>query len=123
MKVVFDTNIYVAEALGGETASGIIASTVSNSWRIYVSDYILTELHDVMLELGLSRRSATLAGIRLLRRASVVASAVSRHKVLRDPADNAVLATARAAGADFLVSNDRHLLELGASLYAIPRST
>jgi predicted nucleic acid-binding protein len=44
MKVVFDTNVYVAEALGGDTATRIIASTHRASWRIYVSRYIVGEM-------------------------------------------------------------------------------
>ena len=36
----------------------------------------------------------------------------SRHEVPGDPADSPILRAAIAAGVDYLVSNDRHLLEL-----------
>lgn len=113
MKVVFDTNVYVAEALGGETATRIFASTKQASWRTYISRYIVDELMGVMTEdLGLSRRSATLAVVRALRRSKLVEPVPSRHGVPRDPADSEVLRTALRAGSHYLVTNDRHLLAL-----------
>jgi putative PIN family toxin of toxin-antitoxin system len=113
MKVVFDTNVYVAEALDGETARRIIASTCRASWRIYLSRYIVDEMSAVMTEdLGLSRRSAALAAIRAVRRARLVEPIPSRHIVPQDAMDNEVLRTALQAGADYLVTNDRHLLAL-----------
>ena len=113
MKVVFDTNVYVAEALDGDTARRIIASTDRASWRIYLSRYIVDEMAAVMTEdLGLSRRSALLAAIRALRRARLVEPIPSRHTVPQDAADSEVLRTALQAGADYLVTNDRHLLAL-----------
>jgi putative PIN family toxin of toxin-antitoxin system len=113
MKVVFDTNVYVAEALDGETARRILTSTERASWRIYISQYIVHELVEVMTEdLALPRRSALLAATRVTRRASMVAPMSSRHTVPQDPADSDILRTALAASADFLVTNDRHLLAL-----------
>ncbi|MCC6358865.1 MAG: putative toxin-antitoxin system toxin component, PIN family [Phycisphaerales bacterium] len=113
MKVVFDTNVYVAEALGGETATAILAATCRASWRIFVSQYILDELTTVMIEdLALPRRSATLAVIRVVRRARTIEPIPSRHGVREDPADSEILRTGLRAGADIIVTNDRHLLAL-----------
>jgi putative PIN family toxin of toxin-antitoxin system len=114
MKIVFDTNVYVAEALGGDTACRILASTERASWRIYISPYIVDELMTVMAEdLGFPRRSATLAAVRSLRRGRLVEPIPSRHGVAEDTADSDVLRTALRAGADYLITNDRHLLALG----------
>jgi putative PIN family toxin of toxin-antitoxin system len=113
MKVVFDTNVYVAEALGGETATQILAATRQASWRTYISDYILDELFRVMTDdLGLPRRSALLAVVWASRRARVVTPLPSRHMVPQEPADSEVLRTALRAGSSYLVTNDRHLLAL-----------
>ena len=60
MKVVFDTNVFIAEALGGETARRILASTVRASWRIYISQYILDEVESVSYAPGAQRLSAVL---------------------------------------------------------------
>jgi predicted nucleic acid-binding protein len=44
MKVFFDTNVYVAEALLGQTAEQIIEATERASWRICTGLYLLDEL-------------------------------------------------------------------------------
>ena len=81
--------------------------------RIDVSRYIVDEMTAVMTDdLGLTRRAAALAAIRALRRGSLVEPVASRHTVPRDPADSEILRTALQAGADYLVTNDRHLLAL-----------
>ncbi len=59
MKIFFDTNVYVAEALLGEAAEELIAATERASWRIYASAHVLAELERVLSdELGFSRRLA-----------------------------------------------------------------
>jgi putative PIN family toxin of toxin-antitoxin system len=113
MKIVFDTNVYVAEALLGEAAEEMVTATVSASWRIYATAYLLDEFERVMIEkLGVSQRFASLSRQRIARRAKTVESAVSHHAVLLDAADTPILRAAISVGADFLVTNDHHLLDL-----------
>jgi putative PIN family toxin of toxin-antitoxin system len=113
MKVFFDTNVYVAEALLGETAEALVTATLQASWRIYVSEHLLDEFERVLCDkLEFSRRLATLSRQRIRRRAQLVDIGASRHTVPQDPQDSPILQAALAAGADFLVTNDRHLLSL-----------
>ena len=113
MKIFFDTNVYVAEALLGAAAEEMLAVTERASWRIYASTHVLDELERVITEeLGFSRRLASLSRRRIIRRASMVEPGASRHGVPQDVKDTPVLRAALAAGADYLVSNDRHLLDL-----------
>ena len=39
MKVFFDTNVYVAEALLGQAAEQLIEATERAAWRIYATSY------------------------------------------------------------------------------------
>ncbi len=113
MKVFFDTNVYVAEALLGQEAQRLVDATVAAAWRIYTSGYVLDELERVIVDrLGFSRRFAALTRQRVLRRATLVQTPTSGHIVVADPADTPVLSAAFAAGADYLVSNDTHLLAM-----------
>lgn len=113
MKVFFDTNVYIAEALLGEAAERLIQATLDASWRVYSSRHVLGEIDRVMVEhLRCSRRFATLTRRRAERRSTVVAAASTRHTVPGDPADSPILQAAIAAGVDYLVSNDGHLLAL-----------
>ena len=113
MKVFFDTNVYVAEALLGRAAEQMVAATARGSWRIYTSRYVGEELERVLAEaLDFPRRFAVLSRKRVLRRATVVERGASRHVVPDDPHDSPILQAALAAGADYLVTNDVHLLAL-----------
>lgn len=113
MKVFFDTCVYAAEALLGVGAEQMLDATERASWRISASDYLLDELERVLTEkLGLPTRLARLARQRVARRAVLVHPPASRHVVPDDPADSPVLQAALAAGADYLITNDAHLLAL-----------
>ena len=114
MKVFFDTNVYVAEALLGDAAGRMLEATLKASWRIFTSSHVLGEIERVMVErLGFSRRFALLTRRRVKRRAILVEPArSSRHRVPGDPDDSPILQAALAAGADYLVTNDTHLLAL-----------
>src|SRR5438093_1225979 len=62
--------------------------------------------------LRFSRRTAIAACARVARRAIMVEPGASRHQVPDDPADTPILRAALAASSDYLVTNDRHLLDL-----------
>ena len=113
MKILFDTNVYVAEALLGDAAERMLDATRRASWRIFVSPYLLDEIERVMVErLGFSRRFALLTRHRARRRALLVGPATSRHRVPTDPNDSPILQAALTAGADYLVTNDADFLGL-----------
>lgn len=113
MKVFFDTNVYVAEALLGGAAERMVEATSNASWRVFISRYVLEETERVMVErLGFSHRFARLTRKRVRRRATLVEPAPSRHRVPADPDDSPILRAALAANVDYLVTNDPDLLEL-----------
>ena len=113
MKVFFDTNVYVAEALLGPTAIRLIAATQAAAWRIYSSEQVLDELQRVLGDVrGLSKRLARLSRLRVLARATHVRLQASRHLVAGDPHDSPILQVALQAGVDYLVTNDSVLLAL-----------
>ena len=90
----------------------MLEATLNASWRIFTSSHVLGEIERVMVErLGCSRRFAFLTQRRAKRRAdSRRGRASSRHRVPGDPDDSPILQAALAAGADYLVTNDTHLL-------------
>ena len=113
MKVFFDTCVYAAEALLGAGAEQMLVATERASWRIVACSYLLNELERVLTErLGFSTRLARLSAQRVIRRSIFAEPPASRHSVPNDPADGPILQAALAAGADYLVTNDTHLLAL-----------
>src|SRR5262245_44091968 len=104
MKIFFDTNVYIAEALLGETAELLIQRTIDAGWRISVSTYLLDEFERVAIkQLGFRRRFAILSRRRMVRRARLIEPPASRHAVPDDPKDSPILQAALAAGSDYLV--------------------
>lgn len=113
MKVLFDTNVYVAEAVLGGGAYRMVEATSKATWRIFTSPYLLAEIERVMVDrLGFSHRFALLTRRRIQRRAVLVDPPPSRHRVPGDPDDSPILRAALSAGVDFLVTNDADLLSL-----------
>ena len=113
MKVFFDTNVYIAESLLGAGAERMISAARQLRWRIYANSYLLDEIERVLVEkLGFSSRSAAVVRARINRFARCVPPTGSKHFVPKDPKDNPILQSAVAAGVDYLITNDVHLLEL-----------
>lgn len=62
MKVFFDSNVYVAEAILGGGARRMIRATERAQWRIYTCDYLVHEVANVLTdEFTFSRRLAARA--------------------------------------------------------------
>lgn len=113
MKIFFDTNVYVAEALLGAAAEAMLSATEKAGWRIFASTWLLDEIERVLFEqLGFSRRLAVLSRQRAIHRTTLIEPGASHHNVPEDIKDTPILRAAVAAGVDYLVTNDRHLLPL-----------
>ncbi len=116
VKVVFDTNVWVSifmeDVLYGEF------SLVKPELTIYISKEIIFELSKVLLYPRIAKILEN-AGIRekdVLRVISddskMVEPKIKLHIIDKDEEDNKILECALAARADFIVSGDKHLLEL-----------
>jgi len=116
MKVVLDTMIWVSYCTRRDgSRHRLVDRALKAGLRFFVSDYILDELADVLLEeLNESRRYAQLARNVVLRRAKRVELPKHiRPFVPDDPKDDAVVQTAISSKSDYLVTADAVLLDLG----------
>jgi putative PIN family toxin of toxin-antitoxin system len=113
VKVLFDTNILVSDAIYGGVATRAITATLNARWKIFVCPTILTEL-DLVIRSKFNRsQSFASATVQTLRDISEIADElVTRHQVPGDPDDTPILRAAMAAGVDYLVTGDTKLLAL-----------
>src|SRR3954466_270544 len=112
MKIFFDTNVYIAEALVGHGAIRLIEATRRAKWRIYSSRFQLMELVRVLLEdLEAPAHAVSIVRQRLLNR-SILVETTSTAEVPDDSNDSPILQAALSCGADYLITNDQHLLDL-----------
>ena len=113
MKVVLDTNVLIASFIARGVCTDVFERVISEH-ELFLSPYILREFERVMaVKMDLSHDRVKRALALLRRKASVVEPAPLDRPVCRDPDDDPVLALARSAGADCLVTGDDDLLILG----------
>jgi putative PIN family toxin of toxin-antitoxin system len=116
MKVVLDTMLWVSYCTRPDgSRHRLIDRALKAKVRLFVSEYILDEVADVLREqLKESTRFVNLTRHAVLRRAKQVALPKAvRSFVPGDPKDDAVIQTALSSKADYLVTADDLLLELG----------
>jgi putative PIN family toxin of toxin-antitoxin system len=118
IRVVLDTNVLVS----GLAYPGSIPGRIVHIWRqggldVILSRYILDEMVRVLPRL--SRITLSAAEIRdladsFLFLADIVEPSSQEDASLRDPNDQAVLATLQASKATYLITGDKDLLALAA---------
>jgi putative PIN family toxin of toxin-antitoxin system len=113
VKVLFDTNVHVSDAIHGGSATRAITETLKARWKVFVCQTILTEVERVIRTKFNRSQSFANATVETLRDVSEVAEEpLSRHHVPGDPDDTPILRAAMAAGVDYLVTGDAKLLAL-----------
>jgi uncharacterized protein len=115
VKVLFDTNVHVSDAIHGGGATRAITATLDARWKIFVCPTILSELERVIRTKFNRSQSFGHATVQTLRDISEAADEpMTRHHVPGDPDDTPILNAAMAAGVDYLVTGDAKLLALSA---------
>jgi putative PIN family toxin of toxin-antitoxin system len=118
MKVVLDTNILASGAISAAgTVSRIIDAWRSGQFRLIVSAPILEELERTLQKPYFRRYLTEKQCSRFLkllqRRATVSPITVSVHEIATHQEDDVILATAVSAKADYLVTGDSRLEQVG----------
>ena len=116
LRVVLDTVILVRALINPYSIYGRIVFEHYRDYVLYVSPPIVAELLEVLRRPEISRKFRTMAGFDLRTVLDLIGQAEivdpELKAVSRDPNDDMFLATARAARAHCLVSEDQDLLSL-----------
>ena len=114
MNIVCDTNVLISGILFGGHARQILRLASQGVVTNFASPEILRELEDVLIRPKFALHSQQVIGIMSLVRESFDLVVTTRRvkKILKDPDDNHILATASEADASFIISGDKHLLDL-----------
>lgn len=119
MKAVVDTNVIISALIQPASPPGQII----NAWRaaqfdLVTSPALLAELANVLARRKIERRT----GFTPVRQAALITEITTTSQVVfpaelievvTDAADNRVLEAAVAGAADYIVSGDHHLVDLG----------
>ncbi len=114
MKVVCDTNVLVSGILFGGHARDILQLASRGTISNYISPDILQEIEEVLLRPKFRLKADQVNSILQLIKDSfeMVYPSARVIAVKADPYDNQILEAAWAAKAEFVISGDKHLLDL-----------
>ena len=118
MQAVLDTNVVVSGLIWKTSPRQVLDAARDRRLTLYTSSVLLDELAEVLSRAHLApiiaanRSSAELLMRQYAMLARVVTPAQINRVVAKDIDDDAVLACALAAQADWIVSGDAHLLNL-----------
>ncbi len=114
MRVVFDTNVLVAAFVAEGICSKLLTRGRKKQFHLIVCPVILQEFDRVLIKKFSATRNETRSALQIVSEAihSVVHPSQSVQSVCRDPDDEAILACALEARADYLVTGDVDLLKL-----------
>lgn len=115
MKVLFDTNVLLAAFLTDGICAKLLTRARKRRFDLFLCPRILNEFKRILSKKFKAGREETAAAVALLHEAvqTMVKPDTAVHDVCRDPDDDHVLACARAAGVNYLVTGDADLLVLG----------
>src|SRR5262245_25591165 len=111
-RIVLDTNVLVGAAYAAGSASRRILDACLGGEFIAVLSPALRGEYEHILVRAVRVRDYDEPLRKVLEQAEVVEPAQTPRAVPEDPADDKLVAVALAAGADAIITNDRHLLAL-----------
>jgi len=113
MKIVLDTNIFIAAALKGGFSEDIIKMAANGIVVLICSEEILLELYKKLVKkFAWTTADAQFFVDTIKDVAEIVANKEKVSVIKNDPDDNKILECALAGKADLIVSSDKDLIQL-----------
>ena len=114
LKFVFDTNVFVSALMSKRGNPALLLDRVGKSYTLFISKDILGELKDVISrdKFGYTDEEVNTFVEAIISFADVVNPEIKIDAIKADPDDNKILECAVTSGASYIVSGDKHLLEL-----------
>lgn len=114
LKFVFDTNVFVSALMSKRGNPALLLDRVRISYTLFISKDILSELKDVISrdKFGYTDAEVNTFVEAIISFADVVNPEIELDSIKADPDDNKILECAVTSGASYIVSGDKHLLEL-----------
>ena len=114
IRVVADTNVYISALMFGGLPGVFLDLAFKEAFTLVTSGVLLDELDEKLRgKFGVDLKDARAIRARLERISYLVEPDFVLKVIADDPDDNRVLECAVAGKANFAVSGDRHLLQLG----------
>ena len=114
MKVVLDTNVFISGIFWRGSSNKVIINWKEGKFTLVTSLETISEIIKVLKDFKINLSDDTLREwIDLIIRNSIIVEPKERINIVKDdPKDNIFIETAVAGNADYIVSQDNHLLKL-----------
>jgi putative PIN family toxin of toxin-antitoxin system len=110
--VVLDSNIYISALLFGGNPRSVVELAQMGAFQAFSPEHIGAEVEEVLRRKFAWRETRIQAAANATWRTAIQTGPTARIADCPDPDDNRVLECAVAARAHFIVTGDRHLLDL-----------
>jgi uncharacterized protein len=113
-RIVLDTNVIISALLFGGEPRSILGKVIEGELKLGLSRDILEETANVLSRkrFVLERDFISIISRELEDLAEMVFPGKKIDQVKQDPSDNRILECAEAFRADYLISGDKHLLQI-----------
>jgi hypothetical protein len=115
IRIIIDTNLWISFLIGKELKS-LKDLIVSNRVRLIISNQLIQEIKIVTTRSKLKKYFKVEQVNELVTFLEIIADKVEPHEILpvcRDPKDDFILAIAKTGRADYIITGDKDLLEIG----------
>ena len=114
-KIVLDTNIIISAIIFGGKPRDVLEAAIKGKIRLCISEEILNELNRVLKrpKFGFPPKIIQSITNELLLTTELIVPSRKIIVIESDPTDNMILECAVEANADYIITGDSHLLELG----------
>ncbi len=114
LNFVFDTNVLVSALISTMGNPALLLDKAGKNYTLFISKDILTELEAVISrdKFGFTEEEVNTIIEAIISFSQVINPEIKLDVIKSDPDDNKILECAVACGASYIVSGDRHLLEL-----------
>ena len=114
LNFVFDTNVLVSALISTMGNPALLLDKAGKNYTLFISKDILTELEAVISrdKFGFTEEGVNTIIEAIISFSEVINPEIKLDVIKSDPDDNKILECAVACGASYIVSGDRHLLEL-----------
>ncbi|MBU0649356.1 putative toxin-antitoxin system toxin component, PIN family [Patescibacteria group bacterium] len=112
-KVAVDTNLFIATYYNPNSASAQIINMIARGELIFVwTEAIKKEIDRILSNIKAKQKYFNKVNAKILRPGHLVLPQVQIEEVCEDSADNKFLEAALAGEVDYIISSDKHLLDL-----------
>ncbi len=113
MKLVLDTNVFISGIFWKGSSNKLIMAWKENKFTLIISEDIIEEINNVLNDFKIQLSKDLIKQWNdLIISNSIIVNPNEKIFIVEDPTDDKFIEAAIAGSADYIISQDKHLLKL-----------